>query len=743
MTRQTTSPPPLPSGTSPKPTPLGYKRSPSVTASIDFFESRSKPSSAANSPGPSRSSSISGPSRQTNIGRITRSTTSPQLSGPASVSSSPRPSFSSLADGRTGGMSRSSSFASMNSEAGPSRAGSPRTTPSRAGSAAGRGVPPSGVPSRLPRSVSARDGISGKGKEVDSGISSGRASADSTASGRASVGLGVQGVSGIPRPTTGSGSRSASGQGAQGGTGTRRVSDTSAHPATTSLRPRQPRPSLPTSSLTTSISGRQPSVPGSSQQNSTAGPSKSTSRGSPRVPSSTQASSSSRGHPASTTSPRTHPSPRIGSSKFPSSTSQAHSPRRPSAPVVSVSHPTPDRDKPLPSATARMPREDGDTASSQGSHASGSTGLGSRRTSYRLSRSINSHSSSSNSSGRISPNHTIDISSAVDLSISDTTTHLRGHKRRSTVDLASPPMRAPLEIPQRRSSAASSANPSPRSSISQFPPVISPRKSSIEAFGQSPEHPDVLERDVPRRSHRRASSNIQLGNVYEDSTPQGRQVVSPRLDRKSPGLTIDPPAPAFMQSASSSARPSPPIPAKSPLRSLSRQSSMSRKGSMSSRLTSRDSTAGTNDSTTAVVGYYDMDDPVPPLPTNLQRHNSDRRTSSSTVVVRDEEVELTPQTRYIDTMDDPKRFTTLTYASMYSQDSAPGTATFSEEAGSSVPNSAVEDPYDGIERERMDKRVKRQSRMDDLWGRSHAGRSGPGRSPDLVSFHTRQLDARS
>lgn len=598
------------------------------------------------------------------------------------------------------------------SEAGPSRRGSPRLNPLRPGS---RGIPtPTGGLSRLPRGVV---GQAAQDKEVFR--EDGRGSVDSTASstGRAAIGLGMNGVSGIPRPGS-----SIRGEAANG---VRRASDTTgAIPSSSRLR--QPRPSLPSNSLSTS---RQIPPPGSYRHHDQDRSTNPSVRDSPRQKSA-HASSASRNSPRPTTSPRLHASPRISTTRPATSPSRMISPTRPSAPSLSISHPTPDRDRALPSTS----RDVVDLQSSRGSIGSATSGAGSRRTSYRLSKSVDSDHSTSDISGRLSPSLTVEEESSTnDLGKGSPSSPPR--KGRKPSQPTSPPARPLIEIPERRSSAPSSSKSSPRSSSIHFPPLISPRKSSIKAFDENPGIPSSSSKSHPAY-HRRASSNITLGDVLGQSRNNQHAYSSSRHDRKSPGLSIQPPSPAVRRASDATTRPSPPVPAKSPLRSLSRHSSMGRKPSLLSRKSSRGSTLDTDGSTIAVMDH-DEEEPIPPLPPSYA--SEDRRISSSTVVVRNEDVELTPEARDLETMDD-KRFTTLTYASMYYQDSGPATATFPDANDSSVPSSAVEGGYDGVEDVRTDRRVKRQSRMDDLWGRSHAARQsgGTGRIPVHVSRRSRK-----
>ena len=219
----------------------------------------------------------------------------------------------------------------------------------------------------------------------------------------------------------------------------------------TAASPRRPRP------ITTT---RRPSAPITRDMN---GP-----RLRPKITPNTQTQSPS--------SPRAPLSPRQAP---PIST--LRSPKQAAAPILSVSQATPER-------ASRV---------SNASSTSNATGLGSRRTSYRLSASMDSFGSSASKSRE---------------SIEDS---------------------KPILIPERTSSVSTSPQKSPG-------PLISPRTSSKEAF-----------QDESR------ASDIVLGEVVKPARPR----------RRPSELTIE--------GVNSIPKPSPPIPAKSPLRTLSRHSSIS------------------------------------------------------------------------------------------------------------------------------------------------------------------------
>ncbi|WWD07212.1 hypothetical protein V865_005309 [Kwoniella europaea PYCC6329] len=175
--------------------------------------------------------------------------------------------------------------------------------------------------------------------------------------------------------------------------------------------------------------------------------------------------------------------------------------------------------------------------------------------------------------------------------------------------------------------------------------------------------------------------------------------------RKSPNLTIQTPSPpsllnSRLSSISSSAHPSPPVPAKSPLRGLSRQSSdqnfagrkqTSRSGSGESNMAQ----AGTPTSLhTRLEKMSEMEKDVSKRSTMVAESRSSSQaqiaSSSSQIIATPNEI----------------RFTNCTVPSVYSQDSAPPTA-HSWAWSEATARSSV----DGVTR-------RRQSRLDSVeWGK--------------------------
>jgi hypothetical protein len=148
------------------------------------------------------------------------------------------------------------------------------------------------------------------------------------------------------------------------------------------------------------------------------------------------------------------------------------------------------------------------------------------------------------------------------------------------------------------------------------------------------------------RAPSRRPSSPTLTPPQSQFTPE----TSPRRDRKSPGLTIDPSAP--LRPPRDSARPSPPVPIKSPLRRLTSQPSTLSERSQKFREGSGESTAATSDS------FLTAPLPSPGDGELLLEPGDDVAFPASYSSHEPGEI----------------RFTMLTVPSVYSQDSAPSTA---------------------------------------------------------------------
>ncbi|WVQ95442.1 hypothetical protein IAU59_002539 [Kwoniella sp. CBS 9459] len=240
----------------------------------------------------------------------------------------------------------------------------------------------------------------------------------------------------------------------------------------------------------------------------------------------------------------------------------------------------------------------------------------------------------------------------------------------------SPKMR--VAIPKRTSSQQNSPTVrqpvSPTSPRSTLPPPISPRTSS-KRLEASPTLPiasasvGILEESIAENSASRRNSQSSMSNATvtqpceldsrrPSSAASASRTTTPKLGspkpstspRKSPNLTIQTrPAPTSSRLSSSSiAQPSPPIPAKSPLRNLSRENSEGR---------AQTPRSGSGESNIANVG----------TPTSS-------RTRMDGMTPNDQTVFSEPPTQIIATPDDV-RFTQYTIPSVYSQDSAPPSAT--------------------------------------------------------------------
>jgi len=158
-------------------------------------------------------------------------------------------------------------------------------------------------------------------------------------------------------------------------------------------------------------------------------------------------------------------------------------------------------------------------------------------------------------------------------------------------------------------------------------------------------------------TNKRASRELQGPASPRMSTKPITPNTSPRPDRKSPGLTINPLAPP--RPARDSARPSPPVPVKSPLRRTKPQPSTLSEFSSEGRAQKvRD---GSGESTAATSDTF----LTAPLP-------SPALSSSGSLVLEPGEVVPFPES-YDSHGADEIRFTMLTVPSVYSQDSAPST----------------------------------------------------------------------
>lgn len=690
-----TSPSPLPH--TPPPKPLGYPRSASVTAAVDFFEQRARSTSASDTP-----ASRPTPSRQ--------STGSPR----GSPFSSPRPSIS--------------------YEAGPSRTSSPRPRTTPRGSVSGRGR---AVTSPMER----------KGSD---GWRSGRTSVDSNASstGRASnppIGPGAMGI----RNSSSGSKPSGEGMAGMGITG-RRVSGTGSK-IPTPVRTRQSRPSEPANIV--SPPPARPPPPSLARRQSTQTRNRVTSASSAKTAidhTTPRAGTSSRipsftNVPASRATPEAHTpntSPRSTQSHFPASSnvstwSQASSsrgdiPDRPTRatqtpPALSVSQATPERMRTRVDIDSERPTQAGLAAST--SSGSMQAGPGSKRTSYRLSTSASSHSSIQSMAslhttpGRESPVFRSDQASRQRGPEGEDEKQLPPLPSPSLSERHRPYPLSPPRIPTRISSAPQSPTSPTKlsptmlsgSSPSALPlhtkPLVSPRNSSMRSL-------PVFEA-VGSPEARAPSHHV----VTQDTIEEGRRLPKDARNRRSPGLSIV--APPFAMDCMVSIKPSPPIPAKSPLRRLSITDSVGRMSRVHSRTVSRDSVASSI-----------VPDDYGPL---TQSSNPDPRDPASNASGYDPslgqrgiyDVELTPQSTHSQLYDEHnRRLTMLTYASIYSQDSAPPTANW---AGS-LQEQQGDDRLEG------GNRMRRRSRMDDLWGRS--SRAGSVAQEDKTSLHQASMNLR-
>lgn len=184
-------------------------------------------------------------------------------------------------------------------------------------------------------------------------------------------------------------------------------------------------------------------------------------------------------------------------------------------------------------------------------------------------------------------------------------------------------------------------------------------------------------RERARASPRHSPRSLPTLHAQPTQVPK----TSPRPDRRSPNLRIQPPPPAARRVSSTtrpSPRPSPPVPAKNPLRSLSRQSSGV---SNFNRPTRSRTTSGLSDHT-------EPGTPVSLL-SRLAEDNGLPSEGLSPVYLVDVPDMPTPTESEI-------RFTMRTAPSLYSQDSAPSTGTATTFGSSDGVSSAVSGERRGV-----------------------------------------------
>ncbi|WWD20923.1 hypothetical protein CI109_105401 [Kwoniella shandongensis] len=261
------------------------------------------------------------------------------------------------------------------------------------------------------------------------------------------------------------------------------------------------------------------------------------------------------------------------------------------------------------------------------------------------------------------------------------------------------------------------------SSISRASDVTSSRTetyrkpSMIPSPQQSPQSPRRQSRQSPRSSPQtspKPSPSRRLSRLPQSSSP-----------RKSPGLTINTP-PLLQSRSSSSSMPTPPIPAKSPLRRVSRQST----GLSDSSGRAETPPTGSADSNFSVAGTPTSINGQLEKISQLERDSPtlqlQMRTPLDSSISTDRQDYLSvptgPPSQIIATPTDDIRFTMLTAPSVYSQDSAPPSAT--SWALSEAMSRSSDGGHDIEERPQ-----RRPSRLDSVgWGKMKDGPEKIGRA---------------
>jgi hypothetical protein len=230
---------------------------------------------------------------------------------------------------------------------------------------------------------------------------------------------------------------------------------------------------------------------------------------------------------------------------------------------------------------------------------------------------------------------------------------------------------SPPRIPQRLSSNPVSPRIGKRTSsiesISTNNTPMLPSKSHIPTLGPITRTHSRDSLDSNGTAEMDGTRRVSDTTAMAPSAPASPQIplklttphTSPRPDRKSPGLTINPLAPP--RPARDSARPSPPVPIKSPLRRITPQPSTLSEFSSEGR--SQKVRDGSGESTAATSDSF-LTAPLPQPSPSLSL--------TSSLVLEPGEVVPFPES-YDSHGADEIRFTMLTVPSVYSQDSAPST----------------------------------------------------------------------
>ncbi|ORX40906.1 hypothetical protein BD324DRAFT_612521 [Kockovaella imperatae] len=277
-----------------------------------------------------------------------------------------------------------------------------------------------------------------------------------------------------------------------------------------------------------------------------------------------------------------------------------------------------------------------------------------------------------------------------------------------------------IDIPPRRSSIEPS---SPANSIR---PSISPRASSrTDPLATGAPYDALLRKDdsdtasFTDGTHRSKSPSVVSVSSISRPAPV------PLADRKAPGLAVDP-----ALSRRSIVGVTPPIPAKSPLRSISNQNTPAPPAAtesppIPSPIPDRPSTSATTSSSSVTRASASDTN----LPAGRQRRASGQRRGSKFFEMEEGELPKPPSSPRR-SLDSPRssdiRFTSAAYPSIYSVDAGPPVSRLSD-SGPSSPwiQTDLSPSIRSVERvlhERDDERAedldrRRSSNLDDVWGR--------------------------
>ena len=417
---------------------------------------------------------------------------------------------------------------------------------------------------------------------------------------------------------------------------------------------------------------------------------------------------------------------------------------------VSVSRPTPDKISPSKARRAQsFPQADATTPTTPTarSFVGDPEKPGSRRTSFHLS----STSGSSRRSSQLTSEFADEMGGLPEALEAYNRQHSSPQKTLSAVsDLQqSPNRRTSIEIPPRRSSIDQGSPIMTRQSTG---PPISPRKSSMMVDQPLPDTYMALLRDDENNDdavtpHGRSSPPTKLATMSDvDDAPIPPPMTS---DRRALGLSINP---VLAQRHSSG--PTPPVPAKSPLRSMSNQSTPA-PTSLDSPALYLDSPQLPEPPPSATTSTTSLDKSfISESSTSAGKRASGRRRGSRFFEM-DEVTDVRGGPNQLEAPSSDIRFTSVTFPSVYSQDSAPNSAWLSPDSGpptawsmeSGPPSSTLWGQHDlsplrtSIERSHAERAHRREAArekprvkgLDDLWGRKRGSKQDHDIGPEALS----------